>query len=146
MGWHVPHAVGTDRDASARAGSGTLSGRLQQTGGTMKIILPIVVGVAAALAASGCVNHPELMSDQRCEWPSAVVAGGEGTVPTHLFAGIDTGWTLARIFARLGPARRDAGEFTYEWVAADGRVFVAAASSRCGLVRRAGFVDPPPPG
>ena len=110
----------------------------------MKNILRIVVGVAAVIAASGCVNHPERMADQRCDWPSPVVAGTEGTVPTHLFAGVDTTWTLARLFARLGPARRESGEFTYEWVAADGRVFVAAASSRCGLLRRAGFVDPGP--
>jgi hypothetical protein len=86
------------------------------------------------------MTHPERTAGQRCEWPEPVVATAEGTVPTHLFAGIDTTWTLARIFARLGPARREAGELTYEWVAADGRTFVAAASSRCGMVRRADFV------
>jgi hypothetical protein len=112
----------------------------------MKLQLSIVVGIAAALAAGGCVNHPERMSEQRCDWPAPVVAGAAGTVPAHLFAGINTTWTLARIFARLGPARREAGEFTYEWVADDGRVFVAAAASRCGLVRRAGFVDASAPG
>ncbi len=112
----------------------------------MKTFLRMVVGVAAVVAASGCVNNPELASDQRCEWPTPVVAGAAGTVPTHLFAGIDSTWTLARIFARLGPARREAGELSYEWVAADGRVFVAAAASRCGLVHRAGFVDAGSPG
>ena len=107
----------------------------------MKTSLRTLVGVAALLSTTACLNHPERMASERCDWPSPVVAGAEATVPTHLFAGIDTTWTLARIFARLGPARREAGEFTYEWVDDGGRVFVAAAASRCGLVRRASFVD-----
>ena len=84
------------------------------------------------------------MADARCPWPEPVVATSDATTPTHLFAGIDDTWTLARIFGRLGPARRAVDPLTYEWVAADGRVFVAAAASRCGLVRRAGFVDARP--
>ena len=112
----------------------------------MNVITRFALGVAAALATTGCMTHPERMAEQRCDWPEPVVASAEGTVPTHLFAGIDTTWTLARIFARLGPARREAGELTYEWVAADGRTFVAAASSRCGMVRRADFVDVNRPG
>jgi hypothetical protein len=108
----------------------------------MKWIPGLVCGVVA-VAAIGCMTHPERVAQQRCEWPSPVVADAEGTVPTHLFAGIDTTWTLARVFDRLGPARREAGELSYEWVAADGRRFVATAANRCGLVRRAEFVDAP---
>jgi hypothetical protein len=104
----------------------------------------VAVALVAAFAAAGCVNRPGVLADERCPWPDPVVATAEGATPAHLFAGIDDTWTLARVFARLGPARREAGEFTYEWVADDGRVFVAAASSRCGLVRRAGFVDARP--
>jgi hypothetical protein len=108
----------------------------------------LLFGVATAFAATGCVSRPEVMADQRCPWPEPVVASAPRTVPAHLFAGIDTTWTLARLFARLGPARSEVGSgaYTYDWVADDGRVFVAAASSRCGLVRRAGFVDAGRPG
>jgi hypothetical protein len=114
----------------------------------MKANAMLMLGVAAALAATGCVSRPGMASDQRCPWPEPVVATAPRAVPAHLFANIDTTWTLARIFARLGPARAEVGSgaYTYDWVADDGRVFVAAASSRCGLVRRASFVDAPPPG
>jgi hypothetical protein len=110
----------------------------------MKLPFAITLGVAAALATGACTNRPEVSGAQRCEWPDPVVASAQVTVPAHRFAGIDTTWTLARVFARLGPARREAGDFTYEWVADDGRVFVATAANRCGLVRRADFVEARP--
>jgi hypothetical protein len=114
----------------------------------MKRLQWMVLGIAATLAATGCVSRPERLAEQRCDWPEPVVAASAGAVPVHKFAGIDNKWTLARLFARLGPAQRTLASepFAYAWDADDGRVFVAAAASRCGLVRRAGFVDPPPPG
>jgi len=102
--------------------------------------------LAGALAATGCMNRPDQVGEQRCDWPEPVVATSANAVPAHLFAGITKTWTLARVFARLGPARREVGELEYEWVADDGRVFVAAAASRCGVVRRASFVDAGAPG
>jgi hypothetical protein len=114
----------------------------------MKIIAATLLGIAAALATTGCVSRPELAGEQRCAWPEPVVATAPRAVPAYQFANIDTTWTLARVFARLGPARAEVGSgvYTYDWVADDGRVFVAAASSRCGLVHRAGFVDAGRPG
>ena len=100
-----------------------------------------VLIAAVGFSTTACMNRPEQVGAQRCDWPEPVVAASPGTVPHHLFEGIDSHWTLARVFARLGPARREVGEFTYEWVDDEGRVFVAAASSRCGMVRRASFVD-----
>jgi hypothetical protein len=109
----------------------------------MKRAASLALGMAAAMAATGCVSHPERVADQRCDWPDPVVASSASPVPVHKFAWIDTKWTLARVFARLGPAQRtvSAESFTYEWDADDGRVFVAAAASRCGMLRRAGFVE-----
>jgi hypothetical protein len=98
-------------------------------------------GCAVALLATGCMNHPEQVGEQRCEWPTPAVDASAPAVPHYRFEDIDSHWTLARLFARLGPARRETGELTYEWVDDEGRVFVAAAASRCGVVRRASFVD-----
>jgi hypothetical protein len=114
----------------------------------MKTHRALVLGTLAALAAGGCMNHPEMVGEQRCDWPQPVVATEANAVPAYRFAGIDTTWTLARLFARLGPAARAVGEpaLTYEWDAADGRVFVASASSRCGMVYKADFVEARPGG
>jgi hypothetical protein len=104
----------------------------------------LVTGLALAIAGfatAGCVNHPEQVGAQRCDWPEPVVSETAPAVAHHQFEDIDTHWTLARVFARLGPARRETGEFTYEWVDDEGRVFVAAAASRCGMLRRASFRD-----
>jgi hypothetical protein len=113
----------------------------------MKRTIATLLGAAALLAAGGCMTHPERIGEQRCDWPEPVVATAAHAVPAYRFAGIDTTWTLARLFARLGPAARAVGDpaLTYEWDAADGRVFVASASSRCGLVYKAEFVAAGPP-
>ena len=105
----------------------------------MKLIACMTLGVAAAVAATGSAFAYD--SGQRCAWPEPVVDTNAAPVAHARFAWIDTHWTLARVFARLGPARREIGEFTYEWVDDEGRVFVASASSRCGLLSRARFAD-----
>ena len=111
----------------------------------MNRLLAMGATIALSLGATGCATDAS-MAGQRCDWPEPVVASSAQTTPKHLFEGIDLHWTLARVFARLGPARREAGEFTYEWVTDDGRVFVAASASRCGVLRRASFVDEGRPG
>jgi hypothetical protein len=102
-------------------------------------IASLVVGIAAAFAAIGSASAHD--GGQRCSWPEPVVDANAAPVPHFRFEDIDSHWTLARVFARLGPARREAGELTYEWVDDEGNVFVAAAASRCGIVRRASFAD-----
>ena len=108
----------------------------------MNIQLRMAMVGAVAFAATGSVCASDnTMASERCAWPEPVVDTNAAPVAHAQFAWIDTHWTLARVFARLGPARREVGEFTYEWVDDEGRVFVASASSRCGVLRRARFAD-----
>ena len=75
-------------------------------------------------------------------WPAPTVAGLWRPVPVERFAGIDATWTLNAIFERLGPAHSELGSglYIFDWVATDGRRFMVSSSSRCGVVRKAGWV------
>jgi hypothetical protein len=92
----------------------------------------------APIAASP--SSPPLPPEMDC-WPAPTVAGLWRPVPVERFAGIDATWTLNAVFERLGPARRELGSglYIFDWEAEDGRVFVVSSSSRCGVVRQAGF-------
>ena len=104
---------------------------------------PVASEPPAADATPPKASAEDLPPEMRC-WPAPTVAGWWRPVPVAKFAGIDATWTLNAIFERLGPARRELGSglYIFDWEADDGRVFVVSSSSRCGVVRQAGFANP----